>query len=125
MKSVRTTAMLTVLAMVGICALGYFLLISPKRGEAADLKVENESAQGANRALKAKVDLLSKQAKSLPAIQAELAKYAKQLPDNPALPALIRTLTDAADTAGVALVSVSPDKPVELSASAPVAAAPA
>jgi Tfp pilus assembly protein PilO len=55
-------------------------------------------------------------------VQAELAKLGIQLPNNPGLPTLIRSLSSAADAAGVDLVSMSPSQPTAVGA--PAATAP-
>jgi Tfp pilus assembly protein PilO len=113
MKSIRTLSMLTGLAVLGVLAAGYMLLISPKRAEVKDLNAQAASQQQANKATRGRIDTLTEQAKNLPKKQAELATLAEQLPNNPALPALIRSLTSAADRDNVELVALLPQAPAE------------
>lgn len=122
MKSVRTTSILALLGSVAILMGGWFVLVSPKRGEVSDVKDSVVSQQAANRVTKGRIELLTKQSKDLPKKQAELARLAQQLPSNPALPGLVRQLTSAADEAGVQLVSLLPAPPQEQNASTTSAA---
>lgn len=101
------TALLVVLMLVA----GWFLLISPKRSEAADLQAQTTAQMAQNASLQNQIAVLQSQAKNLPAQQAELAAIRQHLPDNPALPGLVRSLTDAATKSGVTLVSLAPSTP--------------
>lgn len=111
MDKLKQYVVLTVLGSVMILAAGWFLLVSPKRGEASALREQAASQVSANAQLGAKLQVLKAQAKALPREQAKLAAVAAKIPDNPALPALIRALTTAAQSAGVELVSVTPSAP--------------
>lgn len=102
------TALLVVLMLVA----GWFLLISPKRSEAADLQTQTTAQMAQNASLQNQIAVLQSQAKNLPAQQAQLAAIRQHLPDNPALPGLVRSLTDAAAKSGVTLVSLAPSTPV-------------
>jgi Tfp pilus assembly protein PilO len=111
MTKLRQLWLLTALGAVAVLAGGYFLLVSPKSGQASALRGETQEQQSANQVVKSQIDQLNKQKKDLPAKQALLAEFAGKIPNNPALPALIRTLSDSADKAGVELVSVTPGTP--------------
>lgn len=119
MTKLRQLWLLTALASVAILAGGYFLLVSPKAGKAASLRDEAETQQSANNRLRAQIAQLNRQKKDLPRQQAELEKFAAKIPNNPALPSLIRSLSDAADNAGVELVSLSPGAPALVAATVP------
>ncbi|HUR52222.1 MAG TPA: type 4a pilus biogenesis protein PilO [Mycobacteriales bacterium] len=112
---------LTVVGVLAVLAAGWFLLISPKRSEAAQVRTEVASQETTNSGLQTQLAMLKAQAKTLPQQQARLALVAAKIPDNPALPSLIRTLSDAAADAGVELVSLSPGapSPVAVAAAAP------
>lgn len=128
MDKMRQFIALTVLGAIVLVAAGWFLLISPKRSEAADLRAQATSQQTLNGALRTQIAVLKAQAKELPAKQAQLAAVAAKIPENPALPALIRSLQKAADEADVELVSLAPAPPADLKvggSSTGVAAAPA
>ena len=114
-------------ATAGVCVLlvlaAWFLLIGPKRAEAASLRDQTVAQDQANQQTRVKIQQLKAQYAQLPVKQAELAVIKQQLPDNPALPSLIRTLSAMADSAGVTLVSLAPAPPAPFAgAAAPVAA---
>lgn len=121
MDKLKQWVALTVVAVLAIVAAGWFLLVSPKRAEAVDLRAQVDSQVSANLALRGQIAMLKSQAKSLPQKQAKLAAVAAKIPDNPALPSLIRALTVAAEDAGVELISLAPTAPVAVAA--PVRAA--
>jgi Tfp pilus assembly protein PilO len=122
MDKLKQWVALTVVACLGIMAAGWFLLVSPKRAEAADLREQAAAQETANATLRTSLKVLQAQAKDLPKKQADLARVAAKIPSDPAMPALIRALTAASTSAGVELVSVTPEPPAVLAA--PVAAAP-
>jgi Tfp pilus assembly protein PilO len=112
---------LTAVGVLAVMAAGWFLLVSPKRGEAAQVRDEVASQESTNSGLQTQLAMLKAQAKTLPAQQATLARVAAKIPDNPAQPALIRALSAAAEEAGVELVSMSPGNPAAVTAAAPAA----
>jgi Tfp pilus assembly protein PilO len=111
MDKLKQYALFTVLGCVLVLAAGWFLLVSPKRSDAAALQTQASSQVSANAQLETQLAVLKSQAKDLPRQQAKLAAVAAKIPDNPALPAMIRSLTTAATSAGVELVSVTPGQP--------------
>jgi type IV pilus assembly protein PilO len=127
MDKLKQYVALTVVGCLGIMAAGWFLLISPKRAEAAAVREQTLAQESTNAGLRTQLEVLQAQAKDLPKKQADLARVAAKIPDNPSLPSLIRALTAASTSAGVEFVSVTPGAPaaVVAAAAAPVAAAPA
>jgi len=112
MTKLKQLWLLTALASVAALVGGYFLLVSPKASKAAALREETKTQEELNASLQSQIQMLQRQKADLPRQQAELAKFAQKIPNNPALPALIRSLSDAADNAGVDLVSIAPSEPV-------------
>lgn len=112
MDKLKQWVALTMLGCLAITAAGWFLLVSPKRAEAEQLRADTDSQEQANATLRTQLEVLQTQAKDLPKKQADLARVAAKIPDNPALPALIRALTAASTSAGVQLISVTPGTPV-------------
>ena len=51
--------MLTAALIVGILAASWFLLVSPKRGEASDLRTQAATQEASNQALQQQLSLLS------------------------------------------------------------------
>ncbi|MGN6331120.1 MAG: type 4a pilus biogenesis protein PilO [Motilibacteraceae bacterium] len=118
MNKMRQWSLLAGLAVVAVLAAGWFLLVSPKRGEASDLRAQAVSQEQQNVQLQAKLEQLKAQAKDLPAQQAKLADFHLRIPDNPALPTLVRDLTKATKAAGTDLVSLAPGQPAALTPAA-------
>ena len=111
MDKLKQWVVLAVLASVVIMAAGWFLAVSPKRTEAADLRAQAAEQVAANSTLETQLQVLQAQAKELPKEQAKLAAVAAKIPDNPALPGLVRALLEASEASGVELVSISPGAP--------------
>jgi Tfp pilus assembly protein PilO len=110
---------------VAVAAAGWFLLVSPKRGEAADLNAQAESQNSGNSSLETDLALLKQQKKDLPEQQARLAELRTKVPQVEGMPSLIRELNAAAAKAGVDLQSMAPSPAVPVSVGDdPEAAAP-
>jgi type IV pilus assembly protein PilO len=124
MDKLKQWVALTVVAVLAIGAGAWFLLVSPKRSEAADLRTQAAGVDAESSQLRTQLQVLKALAKDLPKAQADLAKVAAKIPDNPALPALIRALTKAADEAGVELVALSPGRPTAVAQAKAGAVAP-
>ena len=113
------------LAIILVIAAGWFLLVSPQRAKAAELRTQVATEQAASASLRTELAQLTAQAKQLPAKQAELKKFSQKIPAVTALPATIRALHQAATKAGVSLVSIAPTTPAPFVAAGKPAAAPA
>lgn len=127
MSKTRTWSAATAALCVLLIVAAWFLLIAPKRAEAADLRDQTVAQDQANQQTRLKIQQLKAQYAALPAKQAELATIRQQLPANPALPTLIRMLSAMADASGVTLVSLAPAPPapfVGVAAPAAAVAAP-
>ena len=120
MTDSRKWSAIAAVLVVAIFAAGWFLLISPKRSDAAALRTAAASKASANAQLEEQIKMLQEQQKGLPQQQAVLAGLRARIPSNPALPSLVRDLTDAGRKAGISIDSMSPSVPVAL-VSAPVA----
>lgn len=123
MDKMRQWTVFTVLAVIAVLVAGWMLMVKPQRSHAADLRDQAAQVQSGNDQLRNQISSLKSQAKDLPKQQARLAVIEQKIPDNPALPSLIRSLSDAADGAGVDLVSLAPSQPAALAPTAPAAAA--
>ncbi len=127
MTDTRKWSAVAVVLIAAIFAAGWFLLVSPKRTEAADLQAKTVSQEGTNTSLEQKLQQLKAQQADLPQKRARLAAITTKIPGNPALPSLIRDLTAAGRKIGVSIDSMAPSAPLAVTAAAPgvVAAAPA
>ena len=99
-----------VLALLMLVA-SYFLLIAPKRAEAADLATQTESVKAGNATIEQRTELLKAQFATLDTQRGELSQIQSTLPGNAEVPQLLRTLEGYAGTAGITLVSVAPGTP--------------
>jgi Tfp pilus assembly protein PilO len=115
----RQWSLLTAVAVFAVLAAGWFLLVSPKRSDAAGLREQATAQARANDTLRAQAAALTLQARDLPRQRARLALLAGKIPSDPALPALIVRLREAADAAGVTLVSLAPGQPTAVAATRP------
>jgi Tfp pilus assembly protein PilO len=122
-KLKQWVALAAVAALV-ILAGGWFLLVSPKRSDAASLRSQTSDKQRANQLLASQLATLKSQAKDLPAQQAKIAAVAAKIPDNGAMPTLIRSLNSAAADTGVELVSLAPGQPTAVAPAAAAATTP-
>ncbi|MEO8329957.1 MAG: hypothetical protein ABI586_08135 [Candidatus Nanopelagicales bacterium] len=125
MTTSRKWSLGTALVVVLILVATWFLLVSPKRGDAAALATETESQLNTNADLALKAALLEQENKKLPKYQAELAAYRERVPQSNSMPGYIRQLTAAAKQSGVFINSITPSKALPLSLDgAPPAALP-
>jgi hypothetical protein len=87
---------------------GYFLLISPQRGKAADLKKETAATQQQIEQYRVQ----AAQQKSTPPIRvAELFRLTKAMPDSIDMPGVLLELSRVARESGIEFASISPQGP--------------
>jgi len=107
-----------VVLIAAIVAAGWFLLVSPKRTEAADLKTQTATQDATNVTLEQKLQELKAQQADLPAQRARLAEIQHAVPGNPGLPSLIRDLTAASSKVGVTIDAMMPAAPAAVTTAA-------
>ncbi|MGB9378606.1 MAG: hypothetical protein WCB04_13965 [Mycobacteriales bacterium] len=120
MSKTRQWVVSAAVAIVLILAAGWFLLVSPQRAKAADLRHQEATEQAAAQALRTDLAVLTAQEKRLPIKLAQLAKFSRQIPKDAALPSMVRSLQQAATSAGVSLVSIAPAVPAPYAGAAGV-----
>jgi len=92
--------------------IGYFLLISPQRGKAADLKKQAVATQ----AQIAQYRTLAAQARATPPIRvAELFRLTKAMPDTVDMAGLLLELSEVARESGIEFDSITPQAPAQAS----------
>ncbi|WP_369052259.1 type 4a pilus biogenesis protein PilO [Kineococcus terrestris] len=110
MSGSRNTAWIAgtgVLALLALVAT-YFLLVTPKRAEAADVRAQTAGVVASNAQIAQQTELLKSQFATLDEQRARLAEIKASLPDEAEVPALLRQLEGYATSAGVTLVAVTP-----------------
>jgi Tfp pilus assembly protein PilO len=116
MTSTRNWVLGAVAAALVLLVGGWFLLISPKRAEVADLQTQTQAAEAANSQKATQLEVLKQQNKDLPEKQAELAALEEKIPTNPDMPTYIRELQSMASNAGVTLSGMAPAAAVTVGA---------
>ena len=111
MTGTRAWTVGAALVAVLLFVAGWFLLVSPKRSDAAALRVQAAKLDQDNATARANINRLKALAAELPAQQANLAAVRGHIPDNPELPSLIRSLTDLAAKSGVVIKDMTPGTP--------------
>jgi Tfp pilus assembly protein PilO len=107
-----------VVGLIVYALAGYFLLISPQRSKAADLKKETAATQEQILQYRA----LSAQAKSTPPIRvAELFRLTKAMPDTLDMAGLVLELSQVARESGIEFDSITPQAPAAVSGYSSVA----
>jgi type IV pilus assembly protein PilO len=119
MTRTRKWSLLSALLVVMVLLAGWFLLVSPKRSSAADLRTQTASQESRNNDLNAQIADLQAKQKNLPQQQAIIAQIQQEIPQNPELPALVRSISSMATSAGVDVHTITPVIPSASSAVQP------
>lgn len=109
----------SVLVIMALIALGWFVGISPKLTEANQADTERQSIEtvnAAHAATLAKLEVLDEQ---LPDLEETLAELRKALPDDAAISTLLGQLNSIAEQNGVQLTSFTAEAPAEFAAAVP------
>lgn len=106
----------TALLCVVLLAASWFLLISPRRAEAADLTQQASSVNAQIGTMQQQLARLRDEYAGLAQQKDELKAIQAQLPPDADVAGLVRDLQDFAGTAGVTLQSITPGTPVVLAA---------
>ena len=122
MTATRKWSVGAALVAVLILVAGWFLLVSPKRAEVADLEAQTQTQLNENSTLETEKAVLEQQFKELPEKQAQLAAIEEQLPDAVDMPSYIRELQDLANQSNVVLTGMMPAAPVTVGGGDPVTA---
>jgi Tfp pilus assembly protein PilO len=98
---VRTVTILSVVALVGLTALAWFLLIGPRLAEADEISAQAEQTETGNLQLRNRVNQARTQVAQAPAAAAEAQKLFATMPQAAELPTVLRQITEAAQEAGI------------------------
>ena len=119
----RTWVAGTMVLCLLLAVASWFLLIGPKRAQAADLEAQTVTVESQNQQIEARIEQLKVQFAELPQRQAELAAIRQAMPEDAALPTLVRDLDAIAEASGVTLMTLSPGTPVAVQTAPPAAPA--
>jgi type IV pilus assembly protein PilO len=112
-------AALTCLVCVALVAATWFLLIGPRRAQAAELADQQVQAEAQNHDLERKIEELKAQFAELPQAQAELADFRREMPAEVDMPRLVRQLHHLASVSGVSVLAITPGEAEPASGAAP------
>ncbi len=110
-------------AVVLVAAWMFF--ISPRRAQAAELRVQTTDVMASNTVLRARIAQLKEQAKNLPQQEAKLALLESQMTPVTDVAQLIRDLNGLAVDSGLDMATFSPSAPVEVPVGGAQTTAPA
>jgi Tfp pilus assembly protein PilO len=110
MLTTRTARWSAVTGLVCVIVLvaTWFVLVGPRRSDAAEFDDQRAQAEATNVSLQAQIAQLERQSADLPARRAELAKIRSELPPAADVADLVRSLSELAEDAGVDLTAVTP-----------------
>ena len=110
MLTTRTARWSAVTGLVCVVVLvaTWFVLVSPRRSQAADLDAQRTSAEATNVSLEAEIAELQRQFAGLDELRDELKVIRAQLPPAADVPRLVRSLSDLAADSGVEIESIVP-----------------
>ena len=103
-----------IVAGAGAAILGLlliFFLVLPKLGQVSDAQQELEDAQAEQQTLSSRLAALQQAREEAPQNQAEIRRVQQQLPPTADLPGMILLLRNAATSAGVQVLSLTPGSP--------------
>jgi len=99
------------LLCIVLLAASWFLLISPRRADASDIRSQTTAAEDQASLLRVKIAELKAEFADLPKQLAELKAIKKQLPPTANIPAWVRDMQSSAAETGVSLDSIVPGTP--------------
>jgi Tfp pilus assembly protein PilO len=109
----RRTVILGALIAVGVVALWWMFVFSPKSSDLGDAKDAVSEAQRRGQTLAAQANQLRDLEKRSPQLEAQLAKYAAAIPEQPNQSNFISGLNDIADASGITWQSVTMQEPTQ------------
>ncbi len=105
-KWVIGTGVLCVLVLVAT----WFLVVTPKMNEAADIRDQNDAALSEQDQLRTTLAQLKAQFEDIESYKSQLDLLRTQIPESPELASFIQQLNDGAAAAGVTILSLQPQE---------------
>lgn len=98
---VRLAQIIGIVAVLGVAAIAWFAVLSPRLATASELQEQAETLQTANLALRNQYNQALDQAEAAPAAAAEAQVLFAKMPQSAELPAVLDQITNAAVAAGI------------------------
>lgn len=107
----RRNLLITVLAMIVVAVLAFFVVFKPQSDKIAQAREDVKSAQDDVQRLRLELQRLQALQQQAPKLRDEAMKLDAAVPNDPQLAAFILQVQDAANASGIEWVSVSPAPP--------------
>lgn len=98
---VRLAQIIGIVAVLGVAAIAWFAVLSPRLATASDLQAQAEALQTTNLSLRNQYNQALDQAEAAPAAAAEAQVLFAKMPQTAELPAVLDQITNAATAAGI------------------------
>jgi len=98
---VRLAQIIGIVAVLGVAAIAWFAVLSPRLSTASELQAQAETLQTANLALRNQYNQALDQAEAAPAAAAEAQLLFAKMPESAELPTVFDQITEAAVAAGI------------------------
>ncbi|MFP5353158.1 MAG: type 4a pilus biogenesis protein PilO [Actinomycetota bacterium] len=109
--SPRTRLVLSILGVIVVLIVFFFLFLKPRQDELATVREDIEAEETRTVQLRAELARLQDLQANAPQLQAELAKIRGFVPQDDEVPNFIFLVQDAANAAGVDFVQITPELP--------------
>ncbi len=110
----RDIYILVGLGVLAVIAAWYFLIISPKRDELAQVRQDRDTEKRQYETDKARLERLPEEKSAARQAQEDLLKINKLVPADAQIPSLMVELEASADKAGIDFVKIAPKDPVSV-----------
>lgn len=118
MNAIRVWSIVTIVAMVAIVVVGWFLGIAPRLADARTAADERAMVEVLNASQQSRLAQLERLNDDKPALERQLAELRRELPEGAALPELLGQLSVIAGGTGTQLVGFTASEPSEFVAEA-------
>ncbi|MDQ3951653.1 MAG: type 4a pilus biogenesis protein PilO [Actinomycetota bacterium] len=102
---------LTAVGAVVVVLIAFFLLISPRQSELAEVRTQVQDEENLTQTLRAQLDNLRDLQARAPQLQAELDRIRELVPQEHEVPNFIFQVNQAANASGVEFVQITPELP--------------
>jgi len=109
--SPRARMILAIVLSLVVAVAFFFLFVRPRQDELADVREQVETEEARTTTLEAELARLEELQANAPELEAELARIRELIPNDDAIPNFIFLVQDAANSAGVDFVQISPEQP--------------
>ena len=107
----RSRLILTIVGMLLLCLLAFFLFVKPQRSELAEVRAQIDTANAETLQLQAELERRQQLQENATQLEAQLTKIRRLVPVRAEVPNFIFQVQDAANAAGIDFVQITPELP--------------